>query len=71
MDIVVLDYKSGCVEIYKKVDDKYIDNEYDGDIEEYLSQERDFNSSDSYWMSADKIEFTVYAGDGDLEGIKI
>ena len=34
MDIVVLDYNSTSVEIYRGIDEDYIEREYGGDVEE-------------------------------------
>lgn len=71
MDIAVLNYGTGCVEIYKNIDEDYIENEYEGDIEEYLSEERNYRSSDSYWMAQDKLDFIVYTGKDDKCGVKV
>lgn len=71
MDIVVLDYSTGSVEIYKNIDDEYIEREYGGDIEEYLCEERDYSGNDCYWMAQDKLDFIVYAGKDDKCGVKV
>ena len=71
MDIVVLDYNSTSVEIYRGIDEDYIEREYGGDVEEYLCKERGYNDGNCYWMSGGEISFTVYGGLKDKNGIKV
>ena len=59
MEIAIIDYSSGSIEVLLNVDEDYIEKEYDGDVEDWLVKEREYSPSDGYWISVDKLKIKV------------
>lgn len=53
MKIVVLDYHTCSCDILENVDDDLIEEKYNGEIEEYLTEHCDYRLSNISWMAGD------------------
>lgn len=56
MDIAVLDYNTVVVCVYRDVDKKYIEEKYNGSVEEWAWLEKGHKPCESYFMASDNIE---------------
>lgn len=54
MDIVILNYPSGEVDVIREVNENLIDAEYEGDVELYLD-DCGYNTSHIHYMCSDSI----------------
>lgn len=54
MNIVILNYPTGEVDVIKGIDDDFIEAKYEGDIEEYLD-DCGYKTSDIHYMYADTL----------------
>lgn len=59
MDIAVLDYNTGSVCVYRDVDEKCIEEKYNGSVEEWAWREKGHKPSESYFMSSDRIDLYI------------
>ena len=57
MDIAILNYNTGEVDILRNIDMDLIDHEYHGEIEEYLDR-IGYRTNDIEWMSCKNIIIT-------------
>lgn len=53
--IVVLNYNTSEVVIHKNVDNRLLEEEYNGDVESYLVGEFDYDASSIYFMCGDNV----------------
>ena len=54
MDIAILNYPTGEVDILRNVDESLVDNEFGGDVEMYLDS-IGYRVNDIYWMGSDNM----------------
>lgn len=59
MKIVVLDYHTCSCDILENVSEDLIEEKYNGEIEEYLSEHCNYCLSNIYWMSGDVNVYTI------------
>ena len=54
----VLNYELGKVQIIE-YDYEKIQNENNGDVEEYLTEHHNYNNNNMYWMAIEKIDIEI------------
>tara|TARA_Y100001973_G_C5201886_1_gene338443 strand:+ start:1042 stop:1236 length:195 start_codon:yes stop_codon:yes gene_type:complete len=54
---VIIDYSTGTIEIisYNNINWDCLENEHDNDIESYLTEEHNFNSSNMHYLETDRL----------------
>lgn len=53
MKVAVLDYSSGCVDIFE------VDKGYENFVERFLTEEKGYNLASIYWMEAKVININI------------
>lgn len=55
MDVGVLDYNTCSVIVYRNVDEKYVEEKYNGNISNWLRWEKGHKETESFIMASDNI----------------